>query len=165
MNPVRPLGFPGRLAQYFLNRQLTPLLALLAMLAGTFAVLVTPREEEPQIDVTFANVLVPFPGATAAQVESLVATPMEQVLAEIAGVKHLYSASRPGLAVLTIQFEVGEKRTEALVRLYNAIYSNQQWRPAGLGVLHFGAEQHVEAGDLVVVVDVEGDCKWPSCSL
>ena len=135
MNPVRPLGVPGRLARYFLNRQITPLLALLAMLAGTFAVLVTPREEEPQIDVTFANVLVPFPGATAAQVESLVATPMEQVLAEIAGVKHLYSASRPGLAVLTIQFEVGEKRTEALVRLYNAIYSNQQWRPAGLGVL------------------------------
>ncbi|MEY4377854.1 MAG: hypothetical protein RJB26_2404, partial [Pseudomonadota bacterium] len=135
MNTAPALGFPGRLARYFLNRQLTPLLALIALLAGVFAVLVTPREEEPQIDVTFANVLVPFPGATAAQVESLVATPMEQVLAEIAGVKHLYSASKPGLAVLTIQFEVGEKRTEALVRLYNAIYSNPQWRPAGLGVL------------------------------
>jgi multidrug efflux pump subunit AcrB len=60
---------------------------------------------------------------------------MEQVLGEIAGVKHIYSTSRPGLAMLTIQFEVGEPRTEAIVRLYNAIYSNQDWRPANLGVL------------------------------
>jgi multidrug efflux pump subunit AcrB len=60
---------------------------------------------------------------------------MEQVLGEIDGVKHIYSTSRPGLAVLTIQFEVGEARTEAIVRLYNAIYSNQDWRPANLGVL------------------------------
>ena len=78
---------------------------------------------------------VPFPGASAEQVESLVASPMEQVLGEIAGVKHIYSTSTPGLAVLTVQFEVGEPRTEAIVRLYNAIYSNQDWRPAGLGVL------------------------------
>jgi hypothetical protein len=59
------LGFSGRLARAFIGRQLTPLLALAALLAGAFAVLVTPREEEPQIDVTFANVLVPFPGASA----------------------------------------------------------------------------------------------------
>jgi multidrug efflux pump subunit AcrB len=129
-----PLGFSGRLARTFLDHRLTPLLALIALLSGLFAVLVTPREEEPQIDVTFANVFVAFPGASAAQVESLVATPMEQVLAEIAGVKHIYSASRPGLAVLTVQFVVGEPRNEAIVRLYNAIYSNQDWRPPGLGV-------------------------------
>ena len=60
---------------------------------------------------------------------------MEKVLAEIAGVKHIYSVSRPGVAVLTVQFEVGEERTEAIVRLYNAIYSNQDWRPPGVGVL------------------------------
>ncbi len=130
-----PLGFSGQLARYFLNRQLTPLLAVLALLAGLFAVLVTPREEEPQIDVTFANVFIPFPGASSAEVESLVATPMEQVLAEISGIKHIYSASRPGLAVLTVEFAVGEPRTEAVVRLYNAIYANEDWRPANLGVL------------------------------
>ena len=97
--------------------------------------IVTPREEEPQINVTMANVIVPFPGASAQQVESLVATPMEKVLAEISGVKHIYSVSRPGAAVITVQFEVGEERTAAIVRLYNAIYSNQDWRPPGLGVL------------------------------
>jgi multidrug efflux pump subunit AcrB len=130
-----PLGFSGRLARAFLGKQLTPLLALAALLAGLFAAFVTPREEEPQIDVTFANVFVPFPGASARQVEDLVATPMEKVLGEIAGVEHITSASRPGLAVLGIQFRVGEPRTEAIVRLYNAIYSNQDWQPVGAGIL------------------------------
>jgi multidrug efflux pump subunit AcrB len=129
------LGFSGRLAQFFLANQLTPLIALTALLLGVFAVLVTPREEEPQINVTFANVFIPFPGASAEQVESLVSSPMEQVLGEISGVKHIYSVSKPGMSVLTVQFEVGEPRTEAIVRLYNAIYSNQDWRPPGLGVL------------------------------
>ncbi len=128
-------GISGRLAAFFLHNQLTPLLALGALLLGLFAVWVTPREEEPQIDVTFANVFIPFPGASAAEVESLVVGPMERVLGEIAGVKHIYSVSRPDVGVLTVQFEVGETRTESVVRLYNAIYSNQDWRPAGLGVL------------------------------
>jgi len=128
------LGFSGRLAARFQASKLTPLLALTALLAGVFAVMVTPREEEPQIDLTFANVFVPFPGASAAEVENLVAIPMEQVLAEIEGVKHTYSMSRPGMAVLTIQFEVGEDRTSAIVRLYNAVYSNLDWMPANAGV-------------------------------
>src|SRR5690242_11576532 len=93
------LGISGRLARLFLNNELTPLLALSLMLLGAFAVLVTPREEEPQIDVTMANVIVPFPGASSAQVESLVASPMEQVLGEIEGVEHIYSISRPGMAI------------------------------------------------------------------
>jgi multidrug efflux pump subunit AcrB len=127
------LGISGRVAQYFLTNQLTPLLALAGMLLGLFAVLVTPREEEPQIDVTMANVMIPFPGASASQVESLIAEPMEQVLAEISDVKHLYSVSRPGLAVLTVEYKVGVPRNEAIVRLYNAVYSNLDMRPANLG--------------------------------
>ena len=129
------LGFSGRIARLFLDSELTPLLGITALLLGLFAVAVTPREEEPQINVTMANVIVPFPGASADQVESLVATPMEKVLAEISGVKHIYSVSRPGIAVVTVQFEVGEDRTDAIVRLYNAIYSNQDWRPPGVGIL------------------------------
>jgi multidrug efflux pump subunit AcrB len=130
-----PLGFSGRVARRSLASPLSPLIALAALLTGVFAVLVTPREEEPQIDVTFANVFIPFPGASAAQVESLVSSPMEQVLGEISGVEHIYSASRPGLAILSVQFKVGEHRTDAIVRLYNAIYSNQDWRPANAGIL------------------------------
>ena len=69
------LGISGRIALFFLERKLTPLLALAALLAGVFAVLITPREEEPQIDVTFANVFVAFPGASAEQVENSVPPP------------------------------------------------------------------------------------------
>jgi multidrug efflux pump subunit AcrB len=129
------LGLSGRLAARFQSNAQTPLLALAAMLLGIFAIVVTPREEEPQIDVTFANVFVAFPGASTTEVENLVASPMEQVLAEIDGVKHVYSVSRPGMGVLTVQFEVGEGRTESLVRLYNAVFSNQDWRPDNVGIL------------------------------
>ena len=77
------LGFAGRVARRFLNTQITPLLALVGLLLGFFAVLVTPREEEPQINVTFANIFIPFPGASATEVEHLVSTPAEQVMSEI----------------------------------------------------------------------------------
>ena len=129
-----PLGISGRIAEQFYRSQLTPVLAMVGLLLGIFAALITPREEEPQIDVTMANVMIPFPGSDAADVEHLATIPMEQVLAEIEGVKHIYSASRPGMAVLTVQFKVGVPRTEALVRLYNAIYSHQDWRPPGLDI-------------------------------
>ncbi len=135
MTVSRELGFSGSLARKFQDSKITPLLALTGLLMGLFAIIVTPREEEPQINVTFANIFVPFPGASAVEVENVVAVPMEQVLAEIEGVKHTYSVSRPGMAVLTIQFEVGQDRTAAIVRLYNAVYSNQDWQPPGSGVL------------------------------
>ena len=129
------LGVSGRIAAYFQSAQITPLLALVALLLGIFAVLVTPREEEPQINVTMANVLIPFPGAGVADVEQMVTTPAEQVLSQIAGIEHVMSVSRPGLAVITVQFKVGVPRTEALVRLYDTVNSNADWLPRGLGVL------------------------------
>lgn len=129
------MGVSGRLAAAFQSNALTPLLALVALLLGLFAVLVTPREEEPQINVTMANVLIPFPGAGSADVQNMVARPAEQVLAQIAGIEHTYSVSRPGLAVLTVQFQVGVARTEALVRLYDVLNANQDWLPAHLGAL------------------------------
>ena len=129
------LGFSGRIAAFFQTAQITPLLALMALLLGGFAVLVTPREEEPQINVTMANVLIPFPGAAVRDVEQMVAIPAEQVLSQISGVEHVMSMSSPGLAVLTVQFKVGVARTDALVRLYDTVNSNADWLPAGLGVL------------------------------
>jgi len=129
------LGFSGSVARAFQSNAITPLLALVALLLGLFAVLVTPREEEPQINVTMANVLIPFPGASSADVEKMVAAPAEQVLSQIQGIEHTYSVSRPGVAVLTVQFQVGVPRTEALVRLYDVLNANQDWLPAGLGVL------------------------------
>ncbi|MDX1915984.1 MAG: efflux RND transporter permease subunit [Methylophilus sp.] len=146
LNPINPvsqdastlndnqLGVSGKIAKYFLTAQITPLIALVAMLLGLFAVLVTPREEEPQINVTMANVLIPFPGASAKNVEEMVSVPAEQVLSQIEDTEHVTSVSRPGISILTVQFKVGVPRTEALVRLYNTIQSNRDWLPKNLGV-------------------------------
>jgi multidrug efflux pump subunit AcrB len=128
------LGFSGRIARAFQSSPLTPVLAIAAILLGVAATLITPREEEPQIDVTMANVLVPFPGADVRDVENLVAFPLEQKLSEIDGVKHVYSVSRPGMAVLTVEYAVGVPRQTAIVRLYNQVFQNQDFVPAGLGV-------------------------------
>ena len=135
MNQPTNLSISGRIAAMFQSAQITPLLALVALLLGIFAVLVTPREEEPQINVTMANVLVPFPGAAVRDVEQMVAIPAEQVLSKIAGVEHVMSVSRPGVAVLTVQFKVGVPRTEALVRLHDTIRDNADWLPKGMGVM------------------------------
>ncbi|HKB54663.1 MAG TPA: efflux RND transporter permease subunit, partial [Ramlibacter sp.] len=132
--PQERHGISGRIAALFQSAQITPLLALAALLLGLFAVLVTPREEEPQINVTMANVMIPFPGASARDVEQMVAVPAEQVLSQMTGIEHVMSVSRPGLAVITVQFKVGVPRIEALVRLYDTVHANADWLPRGLGV-------------------------------
>ena len=132
-NNDQPLGISGRLAKTFQNNAITPLLAIFGLLLGFFAIMVTPKEEEPQIDVTFANVYIAFPGASAKEVESLISTPAEQVLSEINGVDDIYSVSRPGMAILTVAFEVGLKRETAILNLYNQVYSHQDWLPTNLG--------------------------------
>ena len=128
------MGISGRIAEYFLRNSLTPLIALIALLLGVFATLITPREEEPQINVTMANVFIPFPGAAVKDVENLVARPAEQVLARISGIEHVYSVSRPGMAVITVQYEVGEDPIQALVRLYDTINAHSDWVSPNLGV-------------------------------
>ena len=114
------LGVSGRIARAFVSNPLTPILAITALLLGVLAVLITPREEEPQIDVTMANVIVPFEGASAREVEQLVASPLEQKLGEIEGVKHVYTVSRPGVAVATVEYDVGVARQPALVQIGRA---------------------------------------------
>jgi multidrug efflux pump subunit AcrB len=129
------MGISGRIAAAFQDSRMTPLLALVAFLLGLFATLVTPREEEPQIDVTMADVMVVFPGASAKDVENLVARPAEQVLSRMHGVEHVYSMARPGMAVITVQFDVGVKYNDAVVRLYDTVHSHRDWLPPNLGVM------------------------------
>jgi len=128
------LGISGRLAASFQNSALTPLLAIVALLLGFFAIAVTPKEEEPQIDVTFANIFISYPGASAKEVEQLIAIPAQQVFAELAGVEDIFSISSPGQAILTVAFEVGIPREQAIVNLYNQVESHRDWLPQGLNI-------------------------------
>lgn len=121
----KPLGISGRIAAFFQAVPITPLLMIAAILLGTFALVVTPREEEPQVNVTLATVTIPFPGASAKQVEQTVAIPAEQLLSRISNIEHITSVSRPGVALVTVQFEVGVPRNDALVRVHDVIQSNR----------------------------------------
>ena len=126
------MGIAGRLARHFLDTPLTALLALMALLLGLFAISVTPKEEEPQINVTMANVLIAFPGASAPDVANLISSPAEQVLARIKGMDHVYSVSMPGMAVLTVQYKVGVSRNVALIRLWDTLKSHKDWLAPGM---------------------------------
>lgn len=128
------IGISGRIAAAFQNSAMTPLLALVALLLGLAAIAVTPKEEEPQIDVTFADVYIPFPGASPREVESLVTNPAEQIISEINGIDKIYSFSQPGGAMIVAIFEVGIPRNEAVVKIYNKLYSNNDWMPHNMGV-------------------------------
>jgi multidrug efflux pump subunit AcrB len=128
----RPLGFAGRIARAFINSKLTPLLIIAALLLGGLSILETPREEEPQIIVPMLDVSVAMPGASADEVAQRVSEPMERLLREIPGVEYVYSISHSGMSLLIVRFYVGTKQEDAVVRVYNKLYSNFDSIPAGV---------------------------------
>ncbi len=118
-----------RIVELFLQGNLSVLLILISLIAGAVALVVTPREEEPQIIVPIADLLVNVPGASALEVERQVTTRLEKLLHQIDGVEYVYSASRPELAIVTVRFYVGEDREDSLVKLYNKLDSNSDAIP------------------------------------
>ncbi|MBN1103556.1 MAG: efflux RND transporter permease subunit [Deltaproteobacteria bacterium] len=123
------MGVVARMVRHFLSSNLAVLFMIFSFSLGTAAVLLTPREEEPQIVVPMADVFVRAPGASAAEVESLVATPLERLLWQIDGVEYVYSVSRRDMAVVTVRFFVGEDRERSLVKLHNRITMNIDQAP------------------------------------
>jgi multidrug efflux pump subunit AcrB len=125
-------GFVSRVIEAFLHGNLSVLLILVMLAAGAAALTLTPREEEPQIVVPLADVFVRMPGATAEEVEQQVASKLERLLYQIDGVEYVYSMSRPGEAVVTVRFYVGENREASLVKLHNKIMMNTDAVPPGV---------------------------------
>lgn len=121
-----------RVVRKFLYSHLSLLLLLISCGVGVVALLVTPREEEPQIVVPLADVMVNFPGRSAADVEQLVSSRLEKLLYQIDGVEYVYSMSRPGQSIVTVRFYVGEDREKSLIKLYNKIQQNIDVVPAGV---------------------------------
>jgi len=126
-----PLGMAGRLARTFIDSRLTPLVVVASALLGAFAILATPREEEPQIIVPMMDVFVQMPGASAKEVEERVTIPMEKKLMEIPGVEYVYSTSSPGQSFAVVRFKVGEDEEKSIVKIYNKMYANFDLIPSG----------------------------------
>ncbi|MCG6927389.1 MAG: efflux RND transporter permease subunit [Acidobacteria bacterium] len=112
------VGFAGRIAQAFLDSKLTPLIIVASLGLGALALLVTPREEEPQIRVPMVDVMVAWPGAEPVEVESRIVAPIERILWGVPGVEHIYSMSRPGMAMVTVRFKVNESNEDSLVKVF-----------------------------------------------
>ncbi len=127
-----PLRIAGLIARTFINSKLTPLFIAGALLAGAFAIVMTPREEEPQIVVPMLDVFVQMPGASPQEVQQRATVPMERLLREVPGVEYVYSISRPELSMLVVRFYVGTKEEDAIVKTYNKLYSNFDRIPTGV---------------------------------
>jgi multidrug efflux pump subunit AcrB len=125
------VGLAGRLARGCLRSKLTPLIVVASIALGVAAVLLTPREEEPQIIVPVVDVLVPFPGATAREVESQLTTPLERRLWGIPGVEYLYSTSTPSAAFITVRFKVNEPLEPSLVKVHQELRAHPELLPSG----------------------------------
>jgi multidrug efflux pump subunit AcrB len=122
----------GLIARAFINSKLTPLFIAASLIAGAFAILMTPREEEPQIIVPMLDVFVQMPGASPAEVEQRATLPMARLLREVPGVEYVYTITRPGLSMLVVRFYVGTKEEDAIIKAYNKLYSNLDRMPPGV---------------------------------
>lgn len=128
------IGIAGKIAKTFIQSKLTPLVVIASLVLGVFAVIITPREEEPQIVVPMIDVFVSYPGASAKDVEEKVTKPMEKLLWEIKGVEYVYSISKPGNSMVIVRFHVGEDTEKSIVNLYNKLMSNYDRIPPGVSL-------------------------------
>jgi multidrug efflux pump subunit AcrB len=125
----RRLGLAGRIARAFINTPVTPMLLIGCLCIGIIGLLFTPRQEDPQISVPMIDIFVQYPGASAEQVESMVTSPLEQIMMEIPGVRHVYSATQRGAAVVTVRFFVGEAMGDSIVKVHDKLQSNLDKMP------------------------------------
>lgn len=125
-----PLGFSGRLARFFIDSKLTPLLIIASLALGLYAVIATPKEEEPTIKSPAADVFIAYPGATSQEVDQRIARPTAALIREIPTVKHVVSAAEPDSALLSVEFRDGVDRETALTQLYDRLASNADQMPS-----------------------------------
>ena len=125
-------GISGKIANFFINSKLTILLMVALMMIGVYSSFLIPREEEPQINVPMADVMVGYPGASPTEVESRVVKPLEKVISNIKGVEHVHSMAMNGQAMLIVQFYVGEDIERSYVKLYDELNKNAMNLPQGV---------------------------------
>ncbi len=128
----RTLGISGRIGALFLDSKLTPLIIVASLLLGLFAIMVTPSEEEPQINVPMIDILVGYPGATVEEVEQQVVGPLEKLIYEIENVEYVYSTSQPSGGLIIARFLVGTDPDQAAVRVHTKIQSAMDKIPDGV---------------------------------
>ncbi len=118
-------GISGKIASVFMNSKLTILLMVAMMAIGIYSSFLIPREEEPQINVPMADVMIGYPGANPTEVESRIIKPLEKIISNIKGVEHVHSMAMNGQGMIIVQFYVGEDTERSYVNLYNELMKNR----------------------------------------
>jgi len=126
------LGIAGRTARFFIRSPLSPLFYVAMLLMGLLGLILTPRQEDPQISVPMIDIMVQYPGASAQQVANMAMQPLERIMSEIPGVKHVYSASQRGRGFVTVEFDVGQPMGPSLVKVNDKLASNMDKIPPGV---------------------------------
>ncbi len=129
--PQHRLGLAGQTAKIFINSPLSLLLLLAFLAIGALGLMITPRQEDPQISVPMVDIFVEYPSVSAHEVAAIIARPLNAIMSEITGVEHVWSRSDRGHAVVTVQFKVGEDLETSLVKLYDKLSSNRDAIPRG----------------------------------
>jgi multidrug efflux pump subunit AcrB len=139
-HPARPheempsLGLAGNLARMFIDSPLSPLLLLASLFIGLLGLVFTPRQEDPEISVPMVDIFVSYPGASSDQVASLAIQPLERMMSELPGIKHIYSASERGRGLVTVRFEVGEPLGPSIVKVHDKLQQNLDKIPPGVAM-------------------------------
>lgn len=131
-NPSQHLGLAGKMAQSFIHSPLSPLLFFAMLFMGIMGLVLTPRQEDPQISVPMVDIFIQYPGASAQQVASLAIDPLQRIMSEIPDVKHVYSASEREQGMVTVQFEVGQQLENSIFKVYDKLQSNMDKVPPGV---------------------------------
>ena len=126
------LNIAGKLARMFLKNPLTPVIAITLLLVGIIAVFFTPREENPQIDVPAANVIVMYPGASSREVQNIIVEPLERTLKAMTGVKHVYGMAMNSVGIVTVRFKIGQDKVRSMSKLYDRVMQNMDKMPKGV---------------------------------
>ncbi len=132
--PEEHLGIAGKMARAFIHSPLSPLIFFAMLSMGVLGLVFTPRQEDPQISVPMVDIFVNYAGASSEQVASLAIDPLERIMSEIPGVKHVYSASMHGEGMVTVQFIVGEQLGPSIVKVHDKIQSNLDRIPPGVSM-------------------------------
>lgn len=121
----------GYLAKTFLHNPLTPLLAVFILIIGYISLVITPREEDPQINISGGTIIVALPGSTPAEIERVIVKPLKRKLREVDGVEHIYGVATEDVGIVNVMYYIGEDKEASNLKLYDKVMQNMAELPKG----------------------------------
>ncbi|MBU1658221.1 efflux RND transporter permease subunit [bacterium] len=131
LKPYEPKDIAGKLAKAFLRNPLSLVLGISLLAIGYLALMVMPREENPQMVVSGSTVIVALPGASAAEIEKVIVKPLERKLKEVKGVEHIYGMAMDNVGIVNAAFFIGEEKEDSNLKVYDKIMQNSDMFPKG----------------------------------